>query len=1819
MENIDLYREFSELLSPKDQAQVLAALRQDTLVWERLQEPGFFDQAAQWAGKEVDRWNPGWLALVALKASQKPETFVANPMVEIDPILVEPVMQVYQNARASQSSGPQTLEEAGLLALALRERRRKSGNWSFMVAEIQQHNGPRGEAPLGWRAAMACLYGLIPDPEGLMRVLLTITGGKPCFEWLVHARLSQPASLQSHQEVFLALLKNQPLEIQLGVLRSLSLHGRSELTRKLAGLLATDHPDFGALRLHTGLAQLTLYAVATRAFKFQQLASLYQLSGNRVQAASLLQSAEGALKHWMAGLYLQEINLLGEMEPGKRDAESRLHMVMDQARRLEGELGPAILGQALPPAVFQKIPANFKDPVLQIRQAVVLSSQGESLLARELVSQAVAALVERVSAVGLPFRGEFVYDWQPEFVLETLVGLGALSEALTLARALVTVRPVDVALLQETSRISEQLGDAAGACYYAQSAVALEPQSPDSRRRLGYLWIASAEWQKAQTELEALLALAPQSSVADRLLLAQAALHNRALERVVTVCEGILQESSDHGIASGYLGRALAAQGDLDRAATHLNRATLLAPTEGAPWLALIKILRDRKENQRALETLRSAVLAIPEMSEEAMQANLALGEICLEYGLVNEALPALGQAYRLHPESIQAAYLYGKTLFEIHKAPEALAVLENTRPAWEENRPMAYVYALAARAQGNLDAAIIALEIALRPNQASIQTFPAAELCGNGGDGQFDPPIAWRLLYARVLLGELPEFRNESARVSLPRDVCLARAEHSVQCILSREPAHYEARFYKARLLLEKGDPQAALALYRSLAEIQSIPEHELYGPVQWGMGRAALQLGQVDTALVALKEASHAMPDSLYVQRDLAEACARVELRQEALLAAQHALQLAPDHVENLVWYAGFVAALGERRTALDALECAIQLDPARHDLRVRLAEWHIQAGSLGAGRTHLDALQNFSKVGSDLLRRVSDLYLLIDDAPSALACLERAMQAGDTLDMTLWYDAARLLDMLNRAEEALALTQQALADPARGQGQESIPLYLLQADLLNRSGRGQGSLASLEKALRVAEELPQNSAQNPLMRVDALAEIHERFSGLLLEMDNLPEALYHSEKALDLHPERTALRYKVAGLALSALQFERAARMVEVVKTDHLGLMGLKSEIALELEPGLGSVACASGNLEEDPAGVPADARLLSAYARRLARRGAWLPARQVFENALGLAKGSGGDTPVEVWLGEAALETQHWGAALSILDAYARRNPNEARAHFALARALVICAERMRLCQALDCRAHAPGPSVLAEAAYQQFEASIQTAARLLNHQGAGGQIIRRWQIRGQAVFRPSVQTARDLATLTQSREDVVALVATLGLLGRRQAMIQAAQRYPEDRDARLHMAINLTDDPERQEGLQIARKLAEEQFEIPLVHALHARLAALAGSLAEALEAYEQALALWPGEAGWHDSAGDLAHQMHAALPMLTHREQALALEPARVSYALKLSEACLESDNAARAVEVLEAAGKVEKDRPEVWVALAQAYRQARKKTQALEAALKAGQVDSSSGQGFVLAAEISLEMGQLAPALEYARSAVQREPSDVSALQMLVRVLEMQGLSEEAITALSEAPVSIRDTFVITFELARLLYRARGPQAALEVLEQLAVEYPDDSDLLSFLAFTQYECGNTRQAERSGFKSLRLNPNQPELTLMLGRLEHRSGQLDQALHLLSEAVRMSPNHLEALLELGGIYQERREATQALQVYRQAIQIAPHDYRAYYQSGVILRDNKDYPGAESMLRRAVDLAQDNAAIRRQLLAVIALNLVHNKQEVTTTR
>jgi Flp pilus assembly protein TadD len=217
-----------------------------------------------------------------------------------------------------------------------------------------------------------------------------------------------------------------------------------------------------------------------------------------------------------------------------------------------------------------------------------------------------------------------------------------------------------------------------------------------------------------------------------------------------------------------------------------------------------------------------------------------------------------------------------------------------------------------------------------------------------------------------------------------------------------------------------------------------------------------------------------------------------------------------------------------------------------------------------------------------------------------------------------------------------------------------------------------------------------------------------------------------------------------------------------------------------------------------------------------------------------------------------------------------------------------------------------------------------------------------------------------------------------------------------------------------------------------------------------------------------------------------------------------------------------------------------------------------------------------------------------------------------------------EALAVLEKAIPLASEPLPLLLERVQLMEKGRDNAASLAVLEELSNQYPEEPAILAPLAKALAANEQPDKAIQTAQRALRgstaLKPaDRAALHALLGGLLRQAGQLDQAIHQLSEATRLSPGDLQPYLELGDTHMERRQYAQALQVYQKAVSIAPQDARPFFQAGLALKASRDYESAENMLRRAAELSPDDLTIHRQLAALVALNLVHNRRPLPVER
>ncbi len=1822
MQPNSLLTSLQQLLSPESASMVFKSLLIDPLMLAGLQEEAFLKEIVAGAGDQPAAWSPAGLALAALGGEINADSLSAISMPAPEKSLRQRALQAYEAAMRSAKK-PASIEEAGLLALALRERRRLTQSWKGMAAEMALAGGGSAAASEIWRTPLACLYGLAPDPAEMLESLLPQKKGWPAFALIGHALLANPMQADERKTILARILRRLGLAEQLDWLVDLSGRGETRLATQLAGLILEERSRAGKDAKVIDLSQVAPLEAMSRARELELLARLHALAGQGEQGLSLLISAREAARYWLAGL------------------SARL---ADQAVRLDHQdlVFPAVeslewagASAALPESVqlslgkhvhaktlLASLPPETVHPLVQIAQAGIAARQGDRDAAREMARSAVDRLRvlrnqkrpdrELLSAASLS-------EWDPDETAQTLIDLDLLEEALEFVQWALETRPADVSLMELACETLQHLGNLLGAIEQAQSALALEPFEPKHHRKLANLLETSGDWEQSFTEREKVVRLMDEAGEEDWVAYAGSALQSGRSQPAIEACTLLLDRNANHGMANAWMGKALADQDRPQEAIQYLSRATLLIPDEAMPWLVLSEIYEQNGETQRALETLRAGVLSVPDSPE----INYSLAEACLSSGSLSEALPFLKKASGLIPESLDVTLQLGRTLFSLGHLAEARQALAKARQKWPTEPNLAYAAAEVLLAFGERDKAIPALEVALQKSP---------------------PVLEWHIRYAETLIGDWRQLLTGASPIDIGR---LVNAQQSLEKALALSPDDFRALLLLAETLGARGRADAAVEIYKGLVELAESEAPEWRWRVQGGFGKSALALGQTETALAALQEATQAQPDNVFFQRLLAQAYFAADLPQEALQVARYAQRLAPDDLDTLSWFAGMAVELGEEYEAIDALQCATQLAPDRPDYWLRLSGLLLQLGDLTAARAGLESLVELRGVEPAHLRQAAYAYLRMQDPVSALGCLRTAIERSASPESSLLFEAARLTLQTGDPDGALEIVQAAVERTP-----EDVALHVFQSDLLRVLSRPQAALACLERALKLKEsgegkalgELKTTVIVPAVGWQEALNEragIHARIALLLRDLGNLTSALYHAQMALELRPAETTFQWLVGSLSEALLKHDSAAKLLELPGTTELnerifeghstpqetearvGLAALKAGYALaQGKDGRAAAFLSQGLLE-----APEHPHLLLLQARIFARQGDAHTARVIYEKAIELSESYASSEPTyttsfdmskeylrgrAMWLAQAAFDLQRWEEAVRWSEQAVKNEAFNPQAYLERVRILALCAERRNLCAALKCNRHAPGAQSLSTERSEQFEQALESAAKLSHSEE-----IARWQLRGRVAFQATSANVRAFMTSNHRPSEAAALSAALRRLNNLPVAIQVAQSAPGRIDAQLELSMALlAGEPEK--ALELAQQAASAAQNDPLCQAAVALAAEKAGVFALAFNSIENALHVWPDEPEWHAWAAELATVAGPYGADIQHWRESVDLDNQKTAYALSLARAYLYQQSPLMAVETLNKPHLLQLENPEVLLTLAEAYQQAGALDDALAQAERAIALDTASPLPLLLCGEIALEMERNDLAEEYAQVALQRDPKRADVILFFSKTLKRQERWNEALEVIEHSLPAVTSPDALLIERARLVCKIKGPQPALSLIQDILLKNEDNIEALGMLAHAHFDSGDLKAAEGSIHAALRLDPNQPDLNLLMGRIQHKTGQLDQAIHYLSETIRQCPSTIEAYIELGKTHQERREDMQALRIYQQAVLVSPEDARPYYAAALILRESKDYLGAETMLRKAAKLAPEDLSIRRQLGAIIALNLVHNTQEAKTT-
>ncbi|MCL4560255.1 MAG: tetratricopeptide repeat protein [Chloroflexi bacterium] len=1849
--------DLKQIIPQDDFGPVIAGLRQDPLVWQALSQPEILAQAVENADGLSKLWNPATLSLIFLGKIIPLENLRSLPLLPISTDLRQRAARTYEET-IKTSAAPKSLGEAGLLALALRERRRLTDSWQGLVDELQFTPANPSLNCWGlWHTPLACLYAMSPDPVDLLKALLPDSASYRIPEQVAlaqHAILSNPLTLHQQVTVMVDLLSEVDPEAQLAWLTGLSDRGRFKLAGQLATVLLQSNPATAVLKSASRQKSeksldryvtdnlLSLRDTVDTIIVQRQLAKFYQTSGRLNEAVSLLHNAQQELKALQADLSSQiaATAVHNQDHEGAIAALKQAVQALPDSIQVRAELASLLIDSGRVDEAAAILPPHGEHPLALLASARLASNSGDLPHAKE-IALGCARTVSNASQEKSSPSSLLNHDHLVELG-RLLSELQLVEQSIQVANQALAIYPEDPAFLDILSHAHQLAGNLSAASHAIQLALSFAPDDVDLHRNYASILGDDGDWECSLAERLGVIRLASQPTSADFLSAAQAAIQAKQPAQAVSICQDILQSDPEEGMAHAYLGEAYALMDDPDQAILHFTQATLLNPENPSPWLAMARIYEESGDHYKNLDTLRSAALASPDSAE----IHLGLGQAYLADGSPTEALPSLRRAADLSPQTPLISLRLGETLIDLGRLSEAKSVLERGREFWPAHKDLAFSHAKTLLGLGETETALSALETTLQANPDQAEPY---------------------LTYGRALV-ELADKQGTWGNLSngevggTPNKT--AAAVPALRKAIEIDPDNLEGHVLLAEALAASGDLQEAFSTYQELSEQEITQTPEWSWRIHLGLGRVAIALKQMDTAIAALQEAAQIKPENLQIHQSLAEAYLAANLPDDALQKGRDALHLAPHDIQNLAWYSRLAVGLKNPAEAIQALEQAAQVTPHRSDLLLQLASIQIQQQDTDSAQDTLKSILFNEQASTEELQQAARFFRSVGDTPSAILALEKALGRSPAKPAEIWAELASLQRSADNQPAALEAIQKAVEiNP------DAPEYYVIEGDLQYALNQPQAALSSLESALQSLEMTKQShqdtlqgdsSSSSKTESDTAPWKVHLRVAKLQRAMGDLVSAGAHAEKAVELAPDQPEARYFSADLAHALLEFDRAISLTDgsftgdpyniftssegktpesqqargVESQRMLKMLCLQAELRLEnddLEPIAYSISRASDLSSTYP-------RLLAAQARLEARCGDYKAAEQLLEKAISnlngtensadgssssqnaasspnpetLINGIHSEYPT-LAIAEAALELQQWEVAMPLFFQAARTAPLEPLPHLSLARALVRAAEKQHEYQMLHASQHAPGEDRLKETWYQQFEKAILTANRL-----SSSEEIARWHKRGQAVFHPGPHTAKLIDAASTDLEDIQALISALVQMGNKTGGIDISRPFDDHREVLFQQAlIQIETDP--QKSLTAAKSVVERQPNHPLHQALLAFSANAAGDRQTAIQAIERALEYWPNEPEWHAFAAGLYTQQYQPDNALTHWKHAFNLDPENPIFALQLGETFLECGDSTRGIQTLEQATQLDPRQIEAWTALAHAYSSESNYTQATACAERAIALAPHQTAPLVLSGEIALESGQIDLAVERAEAALAADPADARALLLFALTKKASGKPEEALNTIETSLPSLANPYPVLLERAHLIRTLRSANAALEVLHELVEQYPDEPESLGLLADVLAETGQREAAEKAAQSAIMLQPNHASLHLLLGRIQRSSGQLDQAVHHLAEAVRLEPGNIEALIELGRVYQDRREHSQALKVYQQAYEIAPTDARPYYQAGLAFKDSKDYVNAEAKFRRAAELAPEDLNIRRQLGAMIALNLVHNPQEASISQ
>lgn len=1769
MRYLDLITTLNHLTQKQEAVVQFKALRQDPFIWKEFQQLTEDSPVTASLTRQGMPLNPGTLTVLLYDPGFDFSTLNARVTSREK---LEKLMFGYEEYIQGDKP-PATLAQVGGLALALLEKRKTAASWADIIQEIvtRMKINHGDKFLLLWGTVFVVATNLVEDKDSCFRDLTIFQQAEISVEIFTHLVLCLPRTEQEKVEVLRCYLYPLSPQIQVTALKQLKKTSDGLIYAQVASKILEKYQPPDSPKKSTGDYWKNPVSSMHYAFQCQSVADIAQLAGNTAVAVDLNEKA------------LEVISALLKMSKVKKadihfDAAAE-SIPLAELFSTEELADPEILAELAYTSAAGDLQLSGESATAKImQQAKKMTKPGNVDLARAELQENLKLLSESEFERLLADGPEHIQSWEPVTLLTLLVESGAYDEAERLGKVLLARNPSSEPVNAALAAAAEGKGDHTAALGYLETLNALDPGSVGVMRKLADAQIRGNAYDAAYQTYSELIDQADLPEEKDLNRFGEIALMVGKVDEALTAATEILGRNPDSARGLTLAGMAHHRKGQDAAAIDELRRAIALAEGEVKPWIELAEIAWTGGDHSSSLTTLKEGMAANPGNSElQSVYAQRLMDE-----GLVSEAFPYLLElSVKGHSAEVDLQLVAAMKQLGMENIDETIAGFVNRYPGdhrfigeygsrlvWkgEQEKGLGYLKSIADHLKEDTVWSMAYLEGVLQPDHVHLVSL--ARLAKS------------ELIFTKELLDDL----------------------------LIREPDNLHAKMLKAEWLLQSGEYTAARKSFDAIMDEsqggRDLPSARLFA----GLAQSAAQNDEHEIAMAALEQAITLQPSWYGLLRLKAEFLNLSGDMDEAVKQAESALEVAPDHPENHVWLIEFTTALGRTGNLEKHIKSAVTQYPDHLGLRLLQAQNRIgietDEESLDIEKALLALIDKTDD--ADALIKAAVIFSNLGNPEKTISCLEKAAAQGSSQAQL---SLAGLYRMSGELEKALSVLES--VQPTTGMTE----LFKREA-AFTHSGEGTRLDIDPDEPVRPMDVMIEE-AFLPMDWKELLDSSRPEIvlkSRIAMTAGNPEELISDVRDWINAEPENLEARLYGIETALACCSQEDYQRFLDEIRLDPKHLLAgyfnlLKSERELD-----------DGTLVRDD---PVEGDIFDSvsvgepekisFIRLLANEGNYAAAETSLEMAINVFSEVQAFPFIEKIgilrnLAKSAAALERWPEALQLGARATGLVPSHHAIrlmhlkHQALAQEMVNRTESLgveRHCDLSDHNVPAPDNA--------EMERITNDWVQEETH---------RWVLRYQLAKEPTRENIRELALLTPTAEDVAALASALRRIGQSRTALQVAKKFAEHPLVMFEQCV-CTAENDVPKALEILERSLRIQPLHPLSLRLRADLLERTGNLTEAAESLAQALELWPNEYRWHVKFAELWQRLgNAERPVESLRLANLYAQD-EPEIQEKLGQALLRNEKPDEALKYLLAAVEKQPDRPDLWLSISEAHQQSGDLDLALEAAERAVQVDPYAVKARLQAGKVRWERGEIEKALDQVNLAISLDADDAASYVLMAQLLNDQGDKSKALQMLEKATQSKNADVQVLVEHASLLKDIKGASAARDLIASFSDKYPENPELLRLLAEAEDQCGNIKKAEMVAKKALAIQPEEVDLQMLLGKIQEKVGNLDQAVSYFSQAIALEPRRKEAYLLLSQVYLKQRDHLKARQALEQGITKNPGELDLYLACAALLKEAKDYQAAEQMLRKASSLEPRNVNIHRQLGAVLALNLVHQSQEVSS--